>query len=105
MARELKPRSLGLGGARCRPLPRPIQVMSRNQHDVRLWILVRRLQKRTHRSRPASSFMISSAHRTASEIAATVAGTRLPPSYCASFRAARIATMMPITRLRDSSTY
>jgi len=36
--------------------------------------------------------MISSAHRTASEIAATVAGTRFPPSYGASFRAARDAS-------------
>jgi hypothetical protein len=60
---------------------------------------------RLGRQRSSISFMISSAHRTASEIAATVAGTRLPPSYCASFRAARIATMMAITRLRDSSTY
>src|SRR5579872_6272469 len=42
--------------------------------------------------------MISSAHLTASEIAATVAGTRLPPSYLASFQAARIAAMMASTR-------
>ena len=42
MARELKPRSLGVGVARCRPLPRALQAMSRNRHDVRLWILVRR---------------------------------------------------------------
>jgi hypothetical protein len=55
--------------------------------------------------RPALVDFLHDFHRTASEIAATVAGTRLPPSYCASFRAARIATMMPITRLRDSSTY
>ena len=41
MARELKPRSLGVGVARCRPLPRALQAMSRNRHDVRLWIFVR----------------------------------------------------------------
>jgi len=29
MARELKPRSLGVGVARCRPLPRALQAMSR----------------------------------------------------------------------------
>jgi hypothetical protein len=34
MARELKPRSLGVGVARCRPLPRALQAISRNQHDV-----------------------------------------------------------------------
>ncbi len=54
--------------------------------------------------RPSISFMISSAHRTASEIAATVAGIRLPPSCWASLRAARIAAMIPSTRLRCSST-
>jgi hypothetical protein len=42
MARELKPRSLGVGVARCRPLPRALQAMSRKRHDVRLWIFVRR---------------------------------------------------------------
>jgi hypothetical protein len=42
MARELRPRSLGVGLARCRPLPRALQAMSRNWHDVRLWIFVRR---------------------------------------------------------------
>jgi hypothetical protein len=40
--------------------------------------------------RESISRIISSAHRTASAIAATVAGTRFPPSYCASFRAARM---------------
>jgi hypothetical protein len=40
--------------------------------------------------RRSISAMISSAQRTASDIAATVAGTRFPPSYCASFRAAKI---------------
>ena len=54
--------------------------------------------------RSSISFIISSAHRTASEIAATVAGTRLPPSHCASFRAARIAAAIRSTRLRPSST-
>jgi hypothetical protein len=48
--------------------------------------------------------MISSAHRTASEIAATVAGTRFPPSYCESFRAARMVAAINNTRLRPSST-
>jgi hypothetical protein len=43
---------------------------------------------------------ISSAHLIASLIGLTVAETRVPPSYCASFRAARIAAMIPITRLR-----
>ena len=57
-----------------------------------------------HGQRSSISFMIASAHRTASVIAATVAGTRFPPSHCASFRAARIAAMMPMTRLRPSST-
>lgn len=37
-------------------------------------------------------------------MALTVAGILVPPSYCASFRAARIAAMIPITRLRLSST-
>jgi hypothetical protein len=48
--------------------------------------------------------MISSAHRTASEIAATVAGTLLPPSYWASFRAANMLAAINNTRLRPSST-
>ena len=48
-------------------------------------------------SLPSISLIISSAHRTASAIAATVAGTRFPPSYCASFRAARIAAITPMT--------
>jgi hypothetical protein len=48
--------------------------------------------------------MISSAQRTASEIAATVAGTRFPPSYCANFRAARILAAINSTRLRPLST-
>src|SRR5207302_7341021 len=50
--------------------------------------------------RRSISFMISSAQRIASEMAATVAGTRLPPSCWASFRAARIAAIIPSTRLR-----
>jgi hypothetical protein len=48
--------------------------------------------------------MISSAHRTASAMAATVAGTRFPPSYCASFRAAKIDAAINKTRFRPSST-
>jgi hypothetical protein len=55
-----------------------------------------------HRS--SIAFMISSAHRTASEIALMVAGTLLPPSNCASFRAARILAAINSTRLRPSST-
>ena len=47
--------------------------------------------------------MISSAQRTASEIAATVAGTRFPLSYCASFRAAKMLAAISSTRLRPSS--
>ena len=41
------------------------------------------------------SFMISSAHRTASAIAHIVARTRFPASYLASFRAARITRLRP----------
>jgi hypothetical protein len=40
--------------------------------------------------RSSIAFMISSAHRTASAIALIVAGTLLPPSNCASLRAARM---------------
>jgi hypothetical protein len=36
-------------------------------------------------------------------MALIVAGTLAPESYCADFRAARIAAMIPITRLRFSS--
>ena len=50
------------------------------------------------------SFMIASAHRTASEIAETVAGTLFPPSNGDNFRAARIAAAIKMTRLRPSST-
>ena len=58
MARELKPRSLGVGVARCRPLPRALQAMSRNQHDVRLWIFVRRCRSgRTDLGLQNSSFV------------------------------------------------
>ena len=37
-------------------------------------------------------------------MALTVAGTRAPPSYCASLRAARILAAINSTRLRPSST-
>jgi hypothetical protein len=58
MARELKPRSLGVGVARCRPLPRALQAMSRNRHDVRLWIFVRRCRSgRTDLGLQNSSFV------------------------------------------------
>jgi len=43
---------------------------------------------------------IRSAHRTASAMALTVAGTRAPLSYCASFRAARVLAAIRSTRLR-----
>jgi hypothetical protein len=58
MARELKPRSLGVGVARCRPLPRALQAISRNRHDVRLWIFVRRCRSgRTDLGLQNSSFV------------------------------------------------
>ncbi len=50
-----------------------------------------------------SHLSLAMAHRTPSEIAATVAGTRFPPSHCASFRAARIAAIIPMTRFLPSS--
>ena len=53
--------------------------------------------------RRSISVMISSAHRTASDMAATVAGIRFPPSYCASFLAAKIDAAIHNTRLRPSS--
>jgi hypothetical protein len=37
-------------------------------------------------------------------MALTVAGTRAPPSYCASFRAARMLAAISRTRFRPSST-
>jgi|HubBroStandDraft_6_1064221.scaffolds.fasta_scaffold418927_1 hypothetical protein len=43
-----------------------------------------------HFVRRSISSIISSAQRTASAIALTVAGARVPPSYIASLRAARI---------------
>jgi len=48
--------------------------------------------------------MIRSAHRTASAIALTVAGTRAPLSYCASLRAAKIEAAISNTRFLPSST-
>jgi hypothetical protein len=42
--------------------------------------------------------MISSAHRTASDIALMVAGTLFPPSNCASLRASRILAAINSTR-------
>ena len=51
------------------------------------------------------SRMILCAHSTASAIAVIVAGTRAEPgSYWHSFRSARIAAAINITRLRPSST-
>ncbi len=49
------------------------------------------------------SAMISSAHRIASEIAQIAAGTRAPPSNCASRRAARMLAAMSKTRFLPSS--
>jgi hypothetical protein len=54
--------------------------------------------------RSSMTFMISSAQRTASAIALTVAGTLFPPSNCASLRAARILAAINSRRLRPSST-
>jgi hypothetical protein len=51
------------------------------------------------------SFRISSAHLSPSAIALTVAGTLAPPSYWASFLAARIDAAIRSTRLRPSSTH
>jgi hypothetical protein len=53
--------------------------------------------------RRSISAISCSAHRMASLIALIVAGTRAPPSYCANFRAARIAAAISRTRLRPSS--
>jgi hypothetical protein len=50
--------------------------------------------------RSSISFKIASAQRTASVIAATVAGTLFPPSKLDSFLAAKIAAAMSKTRLR-----
>lgn len=54
--------------------------------------------------RRSISDIISSAQRIASAMALTVAGTFFAPSYCGSFLAAKIDAMIPITRLRPSST-
>jgi hypothetical protein len=54
--------------------------------------------------RSSIAFINSSAQRTASEMAATVAGTLFPPSNGDNFRAARIAAAIKMTRLRPSST-
>ena len=49
MARELKPRSLGVGVARCRPLPRALQAMTRQSARRSVMDFCSALQKRTHR--------------------------------------------------------
>ena len=54
--------------------------------------------------RSSIAFIISSAQRTASAIALRVAETLLPPSNCASLRAARMLAAINSTRLRPSST-
>jgi hypothetical protein len=53
--------------------------------------------------RRSISAKISSAHRAASAMAATVAGTRAPLSYCASFRAAKIGAA--ISRKQAASAF
>jgi hypothetical protein len=56
-----------------------------------------------HSQRLSISDIISSAQRTASAIALTVAGTRVPPSCIASLRAARILAAISKTRFLPSS--
>jgi hypothetical protein len=53
--------------------------------------------------RRSISAKISSAQRIESAMALTVAGTRFPPSYCASFLAAKIDAAISRTRFRPSS--
>jgi hypothetical protein len=62
--------------------------------DQRLWL----------GQRSSMTRRICSAQRTAFSIAMMVAGTFVPPSYCASFRAARMLAAISKTRLRPSST-
>ena len=64
--------------------------------EVRLPVVVHRL---------SISAKISSAQRTESAIALMVAGTRVPPPYGASFRAARMLAAMSRTRFRPSSMF
>jgi hypothetical protein len=52
---------------------------------------------------PISIALLMVAHRTASEIAVIVAGTRFPPLKVGNFLAARIAAAMSTTRFRPSS--
>jgi hypothetical protein len=52
---------------------------------------------------PIDLRIIISAHRTASAIALTVAGIRVPPSYIASLRAARMLAAINSTRFLPSS--
>jgi hypothetical protein len=54
--------------------------------------------------RRSISAKICSAHLIESAMALTVAGTRFPPSYCASFLAAKIDAAINSTRFRPSST-
>jgi len=65
---------------------------------------IRASDQRPAGHRSSIAFRISSAHRTASAIALTVAGTLFPPSNWASLRAARILAAIKSTRLRPSST-
>src|SRR5437870_12914346 len=66
--------------------------------------LVAHSRLKAHGQRASISCIIRSAHLTASAMAQIVAGTRAPPSYCASLRAARMLAAINKTRLRPSST-
>jgi hypothetical protein len=76
---------------------------------VRFWAIsspesgVRPLDFYLDGHRRSISAKISSAHRTESAMALTVAGTRFPPSHCASFLAAKIDAAISSTRFRPSS--
>jgi hypothetical protein len=71
---------------------------SRSLQLIQLLTLSREVGQRSSIAR-----MISSAQRMPSDIALTVAGTLFAPSYCASFRAARMLAAISSTRLRPSS--
>src|SRR5579863_8748633 len=84
-----------------------LAILDREGNSIRLQVIcIREIPFLGHFAGQCRSIsvMMSSAHRTVSEMAATVAGTRLPPSHCASFLGARIAAAMSSTRLHPSST-
>jgi hypothetical protein len=82
---------------RASPRPETFRSGSLNREPARLTAYL-------EGQRRSISLRISSAHRTASAMALMVAGTRFPPSYWHSFRAARIAAAISKTRFRPSST-